>query len=232
MPREHRFHDVGSAASHLWHGCAMWSWEVVAGLVLGLLGLGVMVGQNFTLSWWVALFWIPAGLLLLVRSLHREPRLPLLLDEEKPVASSSSRSQPRVTREAYRVTEAVWAARIMPPQTLLEMCGEIARGKTTHERQETAKRFHGLWAHVLGNVTDTLPDDGSDVVKVPLFVPIGGLQVTLALDLELRSFVLTLKPGTDGVEAMGKIVDIGANWALLAPVKILQYGPPNKMIKP
>jgi hypothetical protein len=52
----------------------MWTWEVVLSLALVLVGLGVMAGQGFEFSWWVAAFWIPAVLLLFVKLLHREPR--------------------------------------------------------------------------------------------------------------------------------------------------------------
>jgi hypothetical protein len=137
--------------------------------------------------------------------------------------------QPRVTREAYRMTEQLKASRIFAPQSLSEMCGEIARSPTSYARRETAAKFHGLWVHVLGNVRDIVPDDGSDVVQVPLFVPGDNIQVTLFLELKWRQFVLNLKPGTDAIEANGRIEQIYQSVAVLAPVEMLAHGPPDKM---
>jgi hypothetical protein len=138
--------------------------------------------------------------------------------------------RPHVTREAFQMTERAKADRVFAPKTLSEMCGEIARSSTTYERQEIAKKFEGLWVHVSGNVRDTMPQDGSDVVHVPLFVPQGNLQVTLFLELKWRPFVLNLKPGTDALEVYGRINMIYSSGVVLAPVEMLAHGPPDKMV--
>jgi hypothetical protein len=51
----------------------MWKWQDVAGMVLVLVGLGIMAGQNFEVNLVALSFWALGGLLLVVRFLHREP---------------------------------------------------------------------------------------------------------------------------------------------------------------
>ncbi len=138
----------------------------------------------------------------------------------------------RATRAAYCFTKETKANRIFAPRTLVEMCGEIARGSTSHARQTTAEQFHGLWIHVTGNVRDTLRDDGSDVVQVPLLDPSSeSIQIALLLELKWRALVLNLRPGRDCIEANGRINDIGGNWVVLAPVQMLAYGAPDRMVR-
>src|SRR5262245_44295975 len=50
----------------------MWKWETVALLFVGLLTVGVMMGQNFTPNRWVFAIWAAAALMVLVRLLHRQ----------------------------------------------------------------------------------------------------------------------------------------------------------------
>lgn len=85
----------------------MEKWGLVASIILGLLGLGVMAGQGFEFNAWVFLFWGAAAVVAVIAWLQRAPPTQVPMDtlgdiEESGIVAEARRVLEESERESAR----------------------------------------------------------------------------------------------------------------------------------
>jgi hypothetical protein len=91
----------------------MAKWELLVTVALGLLGLGIMGGQDFTMNGWTIFFWSVAGMVLLYGLLHRPVNADDLASTLGDIAPSDSDLKPKVA-VVFSSGTARWDGREFP----------------------------------------------------------------------------------------------------------------------